>query len=224
MSSRFAEADALFCQRTLRERLMVVLCAGAVVLVAIDSIAIQPVESERKVLDRRIASREEEIPTLEAELALSTRITMTDEERRVLGRLDQVEKQLEAIDSRVAESISALVPPEAIVSLLEDMLGDTPNLRLVQLESRPPEELGAREKPAEGEAETKRASSGLYRHGLRIELEGPYPATVDYLERLESSSWHLLWDRFEYEMQTYPNGRATIDLHTISDRKEWMGV
>ena len=101
------------------------------------------------------------------------------------------------------------------------MLSDTPGLRLVHLESKAPEELGAR--PSE-DAKKKKVGSGLYRHGLRIELEGAYPASVQYLERLEGSRWSLLWDRFDYEVQQYPNGRATIDLHTISDREEWIGV
>ena len=218
---RIRELDVAFGQRTIRERVSLVFGAVAVVFVGIDHFAIQPVEAERKRLAAHIANRSAELPGLEAELALQSQVTMTPEQRRIADETAQIEKQLEQIELRMADGLEKLVPPEEIVPLLEEVLAETPGLRLVQLESRPPEELGVRQ--GEGEEE-KVVGSGLYRHGLRILLEGPYPETVRYLERLEISRWNLLWDRFNYEVQEFPKGRATIDLHTISDHEEWIGV
>lgn len=221
LQARLRELDTAFRERSMRERVMLVACAVALVFVALDNVGIQPIVAERRSLDVRIATREAEIPGLEGELALLTQVTMTPEERRIADERAQIERQLEQIELRMTDSLEALVPPEEIVGLLEQILAATPSLRLVQLESRPPEELGARE---QADRSATPVGSGLFRHGLRIELEGSYPATLRYLERLEKARWNLLWDRFDYQVQLYPKGRATIDLHTISDRKEWIGV
>lgn len=221
LGERFGELDRAFTARTMRERLVLAVSAIVVLAALLDSAAIQPAEAELDRLEARIRARESERPALEGELAVLSGVELTEEGRRLASEREQIEMQLAQIESRVAESLSRLVPPEAVVSLLEEVLAETPAIRLVHLESRPPEELGVR---AASDPERPPTRSGLFRHGLRIELEGPYPRTVDYLERLEASSWHLLWDRFDYEVEAWPTGRVTIDLHTISDRQEWIGV
>ena len=113
------------------------------------------------------------------------------------------------------------------------MLEETPGLRLVRLESEPPHQIGgdaagtSEGAANETAAEAAPAIAGvekLYRHGVRVEIEGDFKSTLDYLERVEESEWHLMWDALDYRVDTYPTATITIDFHTISQSEEWIGV
>jgi MSHA biogenesis protein MshJ len=64
----------------------------------------------------------------------------------------------------------------------------------------------------------------LYRHGMRLELSGSYLDALAYLHELERMPWGLAWDRVDYQIVTHPKGRLVLELHTISDREEWIGA
>lgn len=220
---RFDALDTAFRAYAFRERVLMAICASACVFMLIDQLAIQPQSERQQEVSRAYAFAKAENAAIEAELATLARHELSEEQRLRLDEIKQLREQVEQIERRLSREVGALVPPEAIVSLLEEVLAQTPDLALIRVESQPPERLG-RESTDRTAQPISAASGGLFRHGLQIEIEGSYLATLDYLERLESSSWNLLFDRLVIEMQSYPTARVQIELHTISGNEEWVGV
>jgi MSHA biogenesis protein MshJ len=140
---------------------------------------------------------------------------LDETERARRDEIQQLEAQIAQIDEGIRTAVSRLVPPESAVEILEELLADDGRLELVHLTSEAPRRLGPEE--------TSGAST-LYHHGLRLEIQGDFAATLDYLRRLEASDWQLLWDRFEYRVESHPEARVTIEIHTLSEREEWVGV
>jgi MSHA biogenesis protein MshJ len=64
----------------------------------------------------------------------------------------------------------------------------------------------------------------IYRHGLRLELEGSYSDTLDYIKRLEGLPWGLAWEALDIHMQSYPKAHIILHLYTLSLKEEWLGV
>jgi MSHA biogenesis protein MshJ len=64
----------------------------------------------------------------------------------------------------------------------------------------------------------------IYRHALRLELQGSYNDTLDYIERLEQLPWGLAWETLDIHMQRYPKARIILHLYTLSLKEEWLGV
>jgi len=219
LKDRFAEFDELFRAREFRERVMLGCMVVAGIFFSIDTMMIQPVGAERAQVELGTERTQSEISRLEQEAKNLTSVVLTAEERRAQAELEQLKRQLAEIDSQMGSQIAELIPPRAIVSVLEELLAGDRNLKLLKLESQTPVRLGQHE-----DSPVSSTGLGLYRHGLRIEIEGDFNSTLSYLQQLEGSRWNLLWDRFEYRVQKFPTAVITIDLHTLSEREEWVGV
>jgi len=220
---RFAALDEAFRGRTVRERGILAAAAVALIFFGMDSALIQPTSAKLTRIDLQTESATSDINRLGLALAALRRVELTEEERELLKRKQIAEQQLAEINAEIEREISELVPPEAIVSLLGEMLTPDSGLRLVRLESQEPHRVGSGSLH-ESDTGLLDATASLYRHGLRMEIEGEFADTIEYLKRVESSRWHILWDRFEYRVKQFPEATIIIDLHTVSEQEEWIGV
>ena len=145
----------------------------------------------------------------------------------VKGRAD-----LDEIERRLQSRVAGFVPPDKAEQMLADVLTHYPGLRLVSAEVLEAQPLTAKAptdaaRAANSGTDAPAAASPtsiLYKHPMRLELSGNYLDSLAYLRELEQLPWGLAWDRVDYQISTHPNGRLIIELHTISDRKEWVGA
>lgn len=223
LHTRFVELDEQFRSRTLRERALLGGGLVALLFLMIDSTLIRPVTEELERVESLTKRVKTDLTSMTAERESLAGTELSDEERRLFERRRQLERQLAEVDQQIASEISELVPPEAVVSVLEDMLDPRSGLSLVRLKSQEPHRVGSGASHESG-SESLASVGGLYRHGLQLELEGDFASILDYLERVEDSPWHLLWDRFEYRVKQFPTATVIIDLHTVSEQEEWIGV
>jgi len=220
---RIHSLETRFLDRSLRERAILGGGLVALILLAFDVALIQPVEKERDRVERTISATQEEIVRIQGDLDALDRSELTPQELALLARRREAKEGLEAVTQEVANEVSDLVSPEAAVSLLEDMLLPFSELRLLRITSQFPHRVGSAALRG-NDAETLEATRRLFRHGLVLELEGDFESTLDYIETVENSPWHILWDRFDYRVDRYPNARIRIELHTLSEQEEWIGV
>jgi MSHA biogenesis protein MshJ len=216
--NRFIALDYSFRERPLRERALVVACVGGIVFVGVDQLMIQPVQSESETRISEIAEIGLSISKLEAELATLTDVNVIAVRKQQQDEISRLREQIDQIAVRLREEVTSLIPPEQTITMLEEILAEQPELKLLSLVTHTPQLVGA---PVETAVAAERGR--LYRHALSLEIAGPYPETVDYLQHLENSKWRLLWDSMIYQVEEYPRGITTIELHTLSD-EEWFGV
>lgn len=132
---------------------------------------------------------------------------------------------------------AVLIDPQRMQRVLQDLLQSRPGLRLLALESfsaplQLPAALPAESKPAGAEAsEPVPAAPLLYRHGMRVTLEGSYFELRDYLQAIERQSLaeggrRLFWERLDYRVGEAGPGRAqvVVELYTLSREAGWLGV
>ena len=220
IKTRLRAFDDSFSARTVRERAVFGAGIAAVLFFSIDSIGIRPVTEKIDRADLAIERTENTLVELEKLSRSLNGAEMSEEEKRFFERKKRLQAQLGEIDSQIAAEISELVPPQAIVSVLEEILAPIRSLQIINVQSQEPYRLGS------GRTESKSSASmgALYRHSVRIEIEGDFAATVEFLKQAENSRWNLLWDRLEYQVDEFPTATITLDIHTISDQEEWIGV
>ncbi|MCR9093944.1 MAG: type II secretion system protein M [bacterium] len=221
--SEFLRLDEKFQALTTRERAVVGIGAVAVLVLFFDNVLIQPAEAEIKRAEQLSRSIRQEIESLEEKRETLDRVELSPDEIAWRQRRQVLEGALESVNRDIASEVSELVPPEDVVSVLEAMLRSSDGLELVRVASETPHRVGSGALD-EAEPSVLDATTSLYRHGMHVELVGDFASTVEYLERVERARWHLLWDRLEYEVIAYPHARITIDLHTLSEVEEWIGV
>lgn len=123
----------------------------------------------------------------------------------------------------ISSDTATLVRPAQMKQLLRNLL--QPQLRLLALESfSSPLELpqaGADAKDAPAAAPAR-----LFRHGVKLTLEGGFFDLLTYLQAVQASGWKLYWDSLEYKVgkQGHSAAEITLQLYTVSQEAGWIGV
>ena len=133
----------------------------------------------------------------------------------VNARLDELQARTTTVDGMIQDYAAELINPVEMARLLEQVLQRRSSLRLRRLHNIGAEDLLPEDSPGQNR---------LYRHGLEMELEGPYLAVLAYLEDLEALPWRLYWQLLEIDADDYPINRIRIEVATLSLHEDWIGV
>lgn len=232
ISQQYKSLSEHYAVLSLRERILYSTVSVGILLFIIDQSMLQAIAIKRDHMKRQIELTQTSIDHTRTSIKQIDGAEMSESDREFANQITQLHQQIGEIERQMQATVEALVPPRAIVAVLEELLDRSDDLRIVRLHSHAPQPITSgfaavtEANPINQSATAPRhkVSNLLYRHGLTLEIEGSYPAATAYLRRIESSPWHLLWERFEYSVEKYPKGHILIDLHTISDQEEWIGV
>ena len=111
--------------------------------------------------------------------------------------------------------------------VLQELLQSRPGLHLLRLDSFSERvAVPVDTQVAEALKGSPLQSLQLYRHGVRLTLEGSYFELRDYLQAIEASGRHLFWERLDYQVGEAGPGRARIELElfTLGQAEGWIGV
>lgn len=204
---------------TLRERGMLFLVIVALLYVVIDSLLIAPQEQTQKRLLNDIGTIRADITQLEQQkLAIinNHNVDPNAAERRTLQQLNASTQQIEG---QIKEAVDGLIEPQEMARALESVLKKQQQLDFVRIEN-----LGTKPlldvEPTEGNV----SDAGIYIHTMRIELEGSFYQTRDYLQALEQLPWRFHWQSVELTIIDYPLARVVITVNTLSLSEGWIGV
>lgn len=200
-----------------RDRALLLGLLVGLLLLVWDSLIWAPLAQQGKQLQTQRVSilsgqsaQQLELDALSARLALDP-----DAENR--QELERLQQELVSIEQELDQAVAGIVTPEEMPGLLARLLKQRHGLRLVRLENLTP--VPMLELPA-----SEQVDVNLYRHPLRIELEGSYLEALAYLRAIEAATRGLAWDRLELRVTNYPLARIQVVVHTLSSRKEWLGV
>lgn len=112
---------------------------------------------------------------------------------------------------------------------LIDLLKTQPSVSLLSFEviEAQPMTTGNQDKDsADKNAENKNSEQSLtlYKHGIKLKLKGSYFKLRDYLSQLEQMQWTFFWQEFDYQLIEYPNSELSIEMYSLSTKKEFIGV
>jgi len=193
------------------------------------ALRLQQLENEQRSAETRRLEARTGLAELQARAAVDPDQALRQALRAAQALRDH---QLENLDRETA----ALIDPQRMQQVLQDLLQRRPGLRLLALESfsAPLELPAAAGQPAAaaGEQGNKEAAAPvLYRHGMRLTLEGSYFELRDYLRGIEAQSLaaggrRLFWERLDYQVGEAGPGQAkiTLELYTLSREAGWVGV
>lgn len=134
------------------------------------------------------------------------------------AELEDLQAKLASLSGSLRVLESALVPPNRVMALLEEMVGTKSGLRLISLKTFPPTPFAS-----EGEKPGGKPAS-LYRHGVEVRLEGSYQDLCAYLERLEKSPMKLLWGSAVLQAESHPRLVFTLTVYSLSMDRTWLIV
>ncbi|MDW7645045.1 MAG: hypothetical protein SCI25_08380 [Desulfuromonadales bacterium] len=209
-------------KRSLREKILLIAAVWAIGYLVLDVMAFSPLAARQKAARQRLEISRSQLPQLEAQVVALQQQAAGDPDQENRRRLAELQARMTELDARLQDLTLELISPREMSRVLEEVLLRQRGLRLVRAENLQPEPLLT--EPA-GEADLDApAALNVYRHGLRLEFVGSYAQIVDCLRALEGIERQLVWTSFELQVEEHPRSRVVLTVHTLSLKKEWIGV
>ena len=150
-------------------------------------------------------------------------------------QLNDARKQLGAVNDQFKQLEQALVAPQEMAHVLEDLLHHNNRLQLKSLRTLPMTSINdilatTVEKDVQKTDKTavvagkESREAWLYRHGVEITVQGTYADMLAYLGELEQLPRRVYWGELRLSAETYPVAVLTVTLYTLSLEKMWLIV
>lgn len=202
-----------------RERVIVFVTGVVIVVMLLQFLLVDSVMTKRQQLTRQQQQLENQIAQQRAEQQTISAMLASGVNREKLNHRDNLKVTLADLDEKIESSVLALIPPKLMPEVLESVLTQGDQVKLIALENLPVEPV-LEQAAIDGAA----MKQGLYRHRFSLSLSGDYPSVISYLEKLTSLPWGFHWDSLFYEVSDYPKATIKLDVHTVSMSEEWIGV
>lgn len=218
---RLREVEDWIDARAPRERALVLVAALAVLGGIWTLLLMDPLARAGAELDEEAQRIQKQIRELTAQGEAIIETGARDPNAELRDRGESLKRQIAVLEQRIQERTVSMISPAEMSRLLEKMLLEDSDLRLVRLENLGSEALLDGEETSDASAEEH---VGVYKHSFEVVLEGRYLSTLRYLSALEALPWNFFWETLAFEVQDHPDGRATIRAYTLSAEEGWVGA
>lgn len=206
---------------SLRERGLIFVTVLVLLYFAASGLVFGPLRSQQQQLEGELKMKREQAAAINAQVQKIVHEATRDPDKENAERLKVLRERLAQLDPRLARVTQSLVSPRDMARFVEQVLTRNRALQVVKVEGLAPV-------PVEGEpaAQAGQAlpASGVYKHGMRIEVRGRYADLVGYLRALEDLPWRVFWGQATLESEEYPMSRLTLTIYTLSLRQSWIGI
>jgi MSHA biogenesis protein MshJ len=227
-----------FIVLTEREQYLISLTGIVAVVMVMAMLVIEPIYTKLAKIERQnndlLAHSQQLTVTIDA----ANQKLAQDPNLAVRSQIETQLQKLVRLDSELAELTNEIISPKQMSKALTQLLAFDSGVKLLSLEALPAERLNqdtAKDAQADGplsqaDGPLSQAEGAtvndlvLYRHGIKLVLNGSYQQLYDYLELVEQLPWRFFWREFYFQRQQYPKAELELELYSISTAKEFIGV
>ncbi len=204
---------------SLRERAIIFVAVVAVLFVIWDALLMSPMDKKQRALLSEMQAIRAEIAAMDGQMLTIMAEHNTDPNREARNQLARLDQRLEQSSKQIDKMIKNLIDPKQMAKILESVLKKQQGLEFVHLEN-----LGSKALLETEQGILDSTAQGIFKHTMRIELQGSYMQALEYLRALEKLPWQFRWDEVKMTMRNYPRADIVITVHTISLKEGWVGV
>lgn len=221
---------------SLRERAMIFAAAVIMVVSLINSMLLDPLLAEQKILSAQVIQKQEKMKELQAAMQSLLQAKRDDESSPLRMRTAQLKQQLHEQDDYLQNRRSRLVEPDKMADLLKQVLNKNGGLQLVALKTLPVSLLIEKPQAANGAEQSSAAAHAIdgqkqpgaqkqiFKHGVQISVRGGYLELLRYVSALERMPAQMFWGEVSLNVEQYPYSVLTLTLYTLSLDKIWLTV
>lgn len=239
--SRFAALQQRFDAMQPRERMLISVTLGVLVVLGLYVLWIEPASKAAASNATQIESLAPQVESARAALALVQEELARDPEAERRLALDRLKQESGELDARLRADEAAVIPPGRMPAVLRDLLGRDARLTVLGVRALPPEVLRwspapapapppgtAAAAPAAPTAEASVPSAegipALYRHRVVLRFEGDYAAALDYVRAVEALPFRVRLHDLDVDAERWPALRITLTVETLGLQEGWIGV
>jgi len=215
-----------------REQVLLSVCVFVLIGIIWFLFVSEPIYLETKSTSSELETLDATISKLSVQRKTLRSRRDNDPHQELKKRIISVTGNINKANKLLADKFHGLIDPKEMARILESVLAQHSELRLLSVKSLPSEilikksDLSIEEsnQPNSAEAVDEESKVQIYRHGFQITLEGNYLAVLKYLQTLEGLNWEFYWDGVSFEVTKYPTAQITLTIHTLSLSDSWIGV
>ena len=221
MKNKLQEVAEKINALSLRERLMVIVTFAVLVIFLWWNFFAVQVLAKTKQLQQQNKSLQAEIQTLDLTSASIQKRLNDGVFRAKEQKLKLLRQKLEKVSQLLNEKTQALIDPDEMFELMQQLISAESKLKLISLSRKSVEPVFTLERQVGQEPGQE---PGIYQHVLQMTFEGKYQNILDYIQAMEGLEWKLIWDRITLESSEYPIINVNIEISTLSDNENWVGL
>lgn len=188
-----------------RERLLLIAAAAALIWMTLDWSVGTRLRDERLQARRQAASLTAQLQAEDATVAQIVSAWMNDPARGHDAELERLRAALVHSHAELETVTARLLRPEILNAALTPMLASAGSIEVrgVRTLAPAPLRIGG-------------IDSGLNEHVVEIDMVASWPELLDYLERLESSPWRMVWHSLDFELKEWPRAQVRLAIASVS--------
>jgi MSHA biogenesis protein MshJ len=200
---------------------LVVLLAGLFMVYL--SASFDPLRADITSMQNQIASVNQQIAAQRSSYASMVAASQEDPNKFANERLAVIAREQAQLSSEISNLAGDLISPADMTRILTSLLERQAGLELIRFENK--NAVPLRGGPAnEGVQAANDLSGQVFSHGLVIEFQGDFFATLKYLRFLEGISESFFWDSIDFKQVAWPDALVTLEIHTLSSNAGFIGA
>lgn len=199
-----------------REQLLILFSGVTLIVLLGYLLIIEPISLNIKRIEQNLVSQHSQLSSMQLQSQMLDEELANDPNLRLASTLLALQARNRDLELNLQQSTANLVPANQMPAVLEELLSESKNVKLMALQSIAPTPVLSVVKDA--------PEINLYRHGVMLTLEGNYFDIQRYLQKIEALNWQFYWKKFDYQVAAYPKALVEVQLYTLSTNQAFIGV
>lgn len=217
--SQLGSLSSRFLAISSREQSLILICGLILIGFTGFSLLLEPQQTLIVKHQQDITSTKNKLNQLSTQIEVLQAELKKDPDASLKERIVLLDQKISEVEHKLLEQTRHLVPVEQVANMLENVLAQSQGVELIELASIKPEPIYLSE-PLEG----RTPKADLYRHGVRLRVQGSYFDIHAYLAKLEALEWQFYWKKLDYQVDSYPVGKIELEIYTLSTSEQFVSV
>lgn len=208
-----------------RERLMVFCAVIALILGVFYVFSLNPALERYQKARQQLAQDEHMLNNLAQEEVSLVQANARDPDAPVRQQIAAARAEHEAVQAALNSTAAGLTTPTRTVRVLRELISAQQGLTLVSMQIGEVQDLLAGLAPASAASAPSGSDmpvQGLFRHTLRMSLEGSYFALSQYVGRVEELPSGIRVGKVQIDAGQWPQARMELVLYINSLERAWL--
>lgn len=251
LMQHYAKASEWVDSKPVRERVLIGLSIIAVFFLLWNFLIQYPQDKRKQELDEQLATLNNERKTAQEQLTGLATAFSNNPAKLKQTEIEQLQFVLQDVEKKLSGVSQSLIAAENLPQILESVFHQTQGLELISIKTLAAEEMMIMpivpEAPVEQASssaassagqipdlaaiqavapakEAKPQGSGVYKHGVVLNLRGDYFRVLALMKSLENLSWKFYWESLDYKVTEYPKAEIELRVFTLSSEEGLLGV
>lgn len=232
-----------------RERALIGLSVLALIFLVWTLLIQSGYDKREKELESQLAKLQADQKLTQDQLSAITTSLATGPAKVKQSEINQLNMQLQQIQTKLSEVGQGLVAAEQLPEILRSVFEKTHGLELISIQTLAATEMMlAQAQPVESikensssssttdaaipgvpnlqtpQSTTKPQGSGVFKHGVVLKLRGDFFRVLSLVKALENLPWKFYWESLDYVVKEYPQAEIELRVFTLSSEEGLLGV